>query len=119
MQSLGEHPISGELLAQVTPPNLQSSLSAAKMKGTPPPQQCAFAISPGSSERCRQVSFCVTGQSRAPGSDGSGKATSAMVNQREEEGLDMARWGCRAVMNRGIHMSDTCVKTTHSFLRPP
>jgi hypothetical protein len=38
MESLGEHPISGEPLAQVTSLDLQSSLSTAKTKGIPPPQ---------------------------------------------------------------------------------
>jgi hypothetical protein len=51
------------------------------------------------------VSFCVTGRSRVAGLDGNGRASSAVADQREEEGLDKARRGCRAGIDRGVDMN--------------
>ena len=82
MESLGEHSISGQPLAWVTSLLLQSSLSTAKMNGTPPPQLCALLVFLESSERCWQVPFCVTGRSRAPGSEETGGAMSPMADLR-------------------------------------
>ena len=91
MESLGEHPISGQPLAWVTSLLLQSSLSTAKMNGTPPPQLYALLVFLESSERCWQVPFCVIGRSRALGSEEGGKAMFPMADLWDDQELGKAR----------------------------
>ena len=111
MESLGEHPISGEPLARVnitafavvavnTEDEGHSTTTTERAPRFPWIEQMLLA----------GVVLCYRSIS-GTGVGWSGKAMSAVADQREEEELDKARRGCCATIDRGVD-TNSCDTST-------